>query len=68
MRLVSIYSALAGAGWLSLDVLFVIAWARLRAAERRSHHPVNATVIEFRPNEDVHRLATRRPQIRYVNS
>jgi hypothetical protein len=74
MRLIVVYSALAAAGWLSLDVLFVIAWARLHAAERHSRRNVKATVIEFRPDQDrlrsrlnADRVASRRPQIRYGN-
>jgi hypothetical protein len=72
MRLFSIYSALAAAGWLSLDVLFVIAWARLHAAQRHLQQ-TKATIIEFRPipndlvlaRSNAHRLASRRPQITY---
>jgi hypothetical protein len=73
MRLICVYSALAAAGWLSLDVLFVIAWARLRAAERRSYRPVKATVLEFRPinavrfQSNAQRVASQQPQIRYGN-
>jgi hypothetical protein len=48
MRLIIEHSALTAAAWLSLDLLFVIAWARLHA-ERRSQNRIKATVIEFRP-------------------
>jgi hypothetical protein len=52
MRLISVYSALAAGGWISLDILFVIAWARLRSAERHFQHQIKAAVIEFPPNVD----------------
>jgi hypothetical protein len=74
MRLITVYSALAAAGWLSLDLLFVIAWARLHAGERHSRLKIKATVIEFRPNDgelrsrsNADRVASPRPQIRYGN-
>jgi hypothetical protein len=51
MRLIIEYSAVAAAGWLSLDVLFVIAWARFHSARRQFEGQVKATVIEFRPND-----------------
>jgi hypothetical protein len=43
------HSALAAAVWLSVDVLFVIAWARLHAAERNFHSRSKTRVIELRP-------------------
>ena len=62
MRLIIEHSALAAAAWLSFDLLFVIAWARLHSGER--HSQIKAKVIEFRPNDDglrfrsnAHRLA-----------
>jgi hypothetical protein len=42
------HSALAAAVWLSVDVLFVVGWARLHS-ERNSQNRIKATVIEFRP-------------------
>jgi hypothetical protein len=42
------HGALAAAIWLSVDVLFVVAWARLHS-DRISQRRVKATVIEFRP-------------------
>ena len=50
MRSIIEYSALAVAGWLSFDVLFVIAWARFHSARRHSEEQLKATVIVFRPN------------------
>jgi hypothetical protein len=47
MRLIE-HSALMAAVWLSVDMLFVVAWARLHSA-RQSHNRIKATVIEFRP-------------------
>jgi hypothetical protein len=73
MRLIIEHSALAAAAWLSFDLLFVIAWARLHTAERHSQHQIKATVIEFRPGgwvscqSNANRVASRRPQIRYGN-
>jgi hypothetical protein len=73
MRLIIEHSALAAAAWLSFDLLFVIAWARLHTAVRHSQHSIKATVIEFRPADwvrspsNANRLASRRPQIRYGN-
>jgi hypothetical protein len=43
------HSAVAAAVWLSVDILFVIGWARLHAAERNFHNRSKATVIELRP-------------------
>jgi hypothetical protein len=40
--------ALVAAVWLSVDVLFVVAWARLHS-ERHSQNRIKATVIEFQP-------------------
>lgn len=41
------------AGWLSFNVLFVIAWARFHAARQRYEHQRKATVIVFRPNSNL---------------
>jgi hypothetical protein len=49
MRLIIEYSAVAVAGWLSFNVLFVIAWARFHAA-RRHHEEQKARVIAFPRN------------------
>ena len=49
MRLIIEYAV---AGWLSFNVLFVIAWARVHAARRRYEDQSKATVIVFRPNDN----------------
>lgn len=74
MRLIIEHGALIVAIWISFDVLFVIAWARLHTAQQHSQHPIKATVIEFPRKDDwmhspsnVDRLASQRPQIRYSN-
>jgi len=74
MRLIIEHGALMAAVWLSLNVLFVMAWSRLRTAEQHSPYQTKATIIEFRPREDwvrsrsnANRLAPQRPQIRYSN-
>jgi hypothetical protein len=52
MRLIIEYSALAVAGWLSFNVLFVVAWARFHAARRRFEDQNKAPFIVFRRNDD----------------
>jgi hypothetical protein len=37
------------ATWLSLDILFVIAWARLHTAEQHFQHQRETAVLVFRP-------------------
>lgn len=48
MRLIMEHGALVVATWLSLDILFVIAWARLHTAEQHFQHQRAATVVVFR--------------------
>jgi hypothetical protein len=51
MRLIIEYSALGLAGWLSFNVLFVVAWVRFHAARRRFEDQTKAPVIVFRRND-----------------
>jgi hypothetical protein len=51
MRLIIEHSALVVAAWFSLDLLFVIGWARLRTAEQHFQHQTKATAIEFGPGD-----------------
>jgi hypothetical protein len=52
MRLIIEYSALGLAGWLSFNVLFVVAWARFHAARRRFEGQIKAPFIVSRRNDD----------------
>jgi hypothetical protein len=52
MRLIIEYIALGLAGWLSFNVLFVVAWARFHAARRRFEDQSKGPFIVFRRNDD----------------